>query len=518
MHTILSASIVRPGSENPPAFAASRDLFEGMLRRLEGLEAGELAHGELETLVDVEGRGLLRQLFQDHLDLRALREVRREEVVGADEVARTRVEPEHRRALTTIFGEVTVERLAYRARAVPNLYPADAVLNLPVEKQSHGLRRLAAIESSRGSFDEAAAAITRASGVRVGKRQVEELAAVAAIDVTDFYAAAKPGPSPDTDPLVLSVDGKGVVMRPEGLREGTRRAAASSDHKLATRLSGGEKRNRKRMAEVGAVYDCRPVPRTPDDIISIPGAQVGCASRPRPAPTARGKWLTASVVESIDEVIAAVFDEATRRDPQHRRPWVVLVDGNAQQIACTQAEAQRRQVEVTVVIDFIHVLEYLWKAAWCFFRQGDRAAEAWVAAHARRILAGNSHLVAAALRAKATRSRLLPDERKGADVAAAYLTNKRAHLDYAHALRQGWPIATGVIEGACRHLVKDRMDVTGARWSLDGAEAVLRLRALISNGDFDAYWSHHVEQEQQRVHRARYASVNLVLSEFALAA
>jgi len=514
MHTILPASTVQADPAMGPAFAASRDRFERLLCRLEGTETCELTHGELERLVDVEGRELLRQLVQDHLDLRAQKEVRREDVVGAEEVPRTRVEAGHRRALTTIFGEVSVERLAYRARGVPNLHPADAVLNLPLEKHSHGLRRLAAIESTRGSFDEAAAAITRASGVRVGKRQVEELAAAAAVDVTGYYAAAKPGPSPDTDPLVLSADGKGVVMRPEGLREATRRAAASSDHKLATRLSGGEKRNRKRMAEVGAVYDCSPVPRTPDDIISIPGTQV--TSRPRPGPTARGKWLTASVVESIDEVITAVFDEATRRDPQHRRPWVALVDGNRQQIERIQAEARRRKVDVTVVIDFVHVLEYLWKAAWCFFHQGDRAAEAWVAVQARRILAGNSQQVAAAIRAKATRSRLLPDERRGADVAADYLTNKRTHLDYGHALRQGWPIATGVIEGACRHLVKDRMDVTGARWSLNGAEAVLRLRALTSSGDFDAYWSYHLERERRRIHHARYA--NTAFSEFSLAA
>lgn len=516
MHTILSASAIRPNPESPPSFVASRERFERMLCLLEGPGAGELAHGELEALVEVEGRGLLRQLFQDHLDLRAQREVRQAEVVGADEVTRTRVEREHTRALSTIFGEVRVERLGYRAPAVANLYPADAVLNLPVEKHSHGLRRLAAIESTRGSFEVAADAIVRASGARVGKRQLEQLTAAAALDVPGFYAAAQPGPSPDTDPLVLSVDGKGVVMRSEGLREGTRRAAANSDHKLATRLSGGEKRNRKRMAEVGAVYDCCPIPRTPDDIISTTGAE--STSRPRPGPTARGKWLTASIVESIDEVVASVFEEAARRDPEHRRPWVVLVDGNAQQIASIQAEAHRRQVEISIVIDFIHVLEYLWKAAWCFFEQGDRAAEAWVAGHAKRILVGGSHQVAAAIRAKATRSRLLLFQRKGADIAADYLTNKRPHLDYAHALAQGWPIATGVIEGACRHLVKDRMDITGARWGLDGAEAVLRLRALISNGDFDAYWSYHLAQEQQRVHRARYANLNAPLDEIALAA
>jgi hypothetical protein len=77
-------------------------------------------------------------------------------------------------------------------------------------------------------------------------------------------------------------------------------------------------------------------------------------------------------------------------------------------------------------------------------------------------------------------------------------------MDYPTALANGWPIATGVIEGACRHLVKDRMDVTGARWGVDGAEAILKLRSLISNGDFDTYWTYHLHQEQQRVHATRY--------------
>jgi len=117
------------------------------------------------------------------------------------------------------------------------------------------------------------------------------------------------------------------------------------------------------MAEVGAVNDCSPVPRTPDDIISTPSAQDDEAWRPWPVPAARGKWLTASIVESIDEVITTVFDEATRHDHQHRRPWVALVDGNPQQIARIHAEAQRRHVDVSIVIDFVRVLEYLWKAA-----------------------------------------------------------------------------------------------------------------------------------------------------------
>jgi len=99
---------------------------------------------------------------------------------------------------------------------------------------------------------------------------------------------------------------------------------------------------------------------------------------------------------------------------------------------------------------------------------------------------------------------LSPAQRANADTCATYLLNKRSYLDYPTALEAGWPIATGVIEGACRHLVKDRMDLTGARWGLAGAEAILKLRALRSNGDFHDYWAYHLAQEQHRVHQARY--------------
>jgi hypothetical protein len=139
--------------------------------------------------------------------------------------------------LTTRFGQVVVSRIAYRARAAADLHPGDAVLNLPVEKHSHGLRRLAALEAARGSFEHAAAAIGRATTVQVGKRQVEQLAAAAAVDVDGFYAAHAPAPAPAEDVLVLSFDAKAVVMRPDGLRAATATAAASQ--KLTGRLSKG---------------------------------------------------------------------------------------------------------------------------------------------------------------------------------------------------------------------------------------------------------------------------------------
>jgi hypothetical protein len=489
-----------------PASSTSRDRFEQVCSFLGDQEAASLTHAELERRLTVDLRELVRGLYQDHLDLRAVREQRRGDVVDAGGARRVRVEAGQVRPLATVFGAVKVTRLAYRRRGQANLCPADAALNLPRELHSHGLRELCAIESSRGSFQDASDAIARACGVRLGKRQLEQLAARAAADFEAFYtqptrsqATVKQG-----DLLVLSADGKGIVMRPDALRPATAKAAAQASAKLATRLSKGEKRNRKRMAEIGAVYDLRPVPRAPSDIIGREPDTV----RPA-APKASNKWLTASVVQGAATVITSIFEEAQRRDPTHQRTWVALVDGAKHQIDCILAEARARQVQVTIVCDFIHVLEYLWSAAWSFYTEGEPAAEKWVADKALAVLNGQASTVAAAIRRKATALGLDPRTRRGADRCADYLLAKRDYLNYPQALAAGWPIATGIIEGACRHLVKDRLDLTGARWGLLGAEAILKLRALRSNDDFEQYWTFHLNQERNRVHETRYTNTTI---------
>ena len=453
-------------AEPDGAFTESRECFAELEEWLASEDAAGLEHGELEEQLDVRGRELLRRLFQDRLDLTAAREARRHDVTGRDGVRRPRAEKGRTRPLVTKFGQVTVSWIAYRSPGRPNVHPLDAELNLPEEKHSHGLRKLAAIESARGSIEAAGAAVTRATGVRIGKRQLEELARRAAAHVEAFYLQRVIRPAPADHALVLTFDGKGIVMLPGALRPATAKAAAAAAGKLATRLSPGEKNGRKRMAELACVYDAVPVPRAPEDIISMPAqkrrkkkAQAIKPNRkgkPR-EPQARGKWLTASVTDDIPAVIAAAFDEAERRDPRHERDWAVLIDGNNTQIETVTAEAASRGITVTVVIDFIHVLEYLWKAAWSFFDKGEPAAEEWVADQARKILHGNSAQVAAGIRRRATTYGYSAAERAGADECARYLDNKKDYLDYATALRNGWPIATGIIEGACRHIVKDRM-------------------------------------------------------------
>lgn len=483
-------------------FTLSRQRFDETVGWLVGSQAGGLSHAVLETRLEVAGRELLRQLLQDHLDLRAVREVRLPVVIGDDVVARGYAEPGRQRGLCTVFGQVAVTRIGYRAKGVDSRFPGDAVLNLPVGLHSHGLRRLAAVEAARGSFEQAAAAIERSCGVAVGKRQVEALAADTARDVDAFYAARSGVRCPVGDVLVLTADAKGIVMRPDALREPTRKAAAASTHKMTTRLSRGEKAGRKRMAEVVAVYHATPVPRTAADVIAIPGQPRQQATT---GPKAAGKWLHASITDDTVTVIGAMFDEASRRDPDGRRTWIALVDGNTHQIEAIRGQAKARDRPVTILIDIVHVVEYVWRAAWCFYPEGDPAVETWVAAQARDILDGRASRVASRIQQKIKQCGPDPTRRAGADACVTYLLNKARYLRYRHALANGWPIATGIIEAACRYLIKDRLDITGARWGLPGAEAVLKLRATSSNGDFDDYWRYHLAQEQHRVHNSRYA-------------
>lgn len=164
-------------------------------------------------------------------------------------------------------------------------------------------------------------------------------------------------------------------------------------------------------------------------------------------PKARSKWLCGSVDNSATQVVAAVFDRAEHRDPGHRRPWIVLVDGGPLQIELIRAEAQQRRVDVHIIVDLIHVLEYLWRAAWCLHDSSDASAEEWVARHARVLLSGGVQQTADALDGAAG---VHGAEHQGIDEAVNYLTGKADYLRDDTASERGWPVATGIIERACR--------------------------------------------------------------------
>jgi hypothetical protein len=219
-------------------------------------------------------------------------------------------------------------------------------------------------------------------------------------------------------------------------------------------------------------------------------------------PRAVNRWYTAG----RDVTIAKIFAEADRRDPGRRRTWIALVDGGIYQIGLFQAQAAARGITLAILADFIHVPEYLWKAAWCFRQARDPAAEDWVIAQALDIL----HGAAAAVTARTGQLAEDHPPRPGGEhekiirQTLHYLSARQPYLDYPKALREGWPIATSVIEGACRHLVQDRMGITGARRGLPGAQAILRLRAIYASGDHDTYRNYHIRQEHQRNHLSHY--------------
>ncbi|MCP4989523.1 MAG: hypothetical protein GY928_26760 [Colwellia sp.] len=146
---------------------------------------------------------------------------------------------------------------------------------------------------------------------------------------------------------------------------------------------------------------------------------------------------------------------------------------------------KKYQVKASIIIDFPHVLEYVWQAAWCFYEKGDDNVEKWVEKHALKILDGHSNQVAKGMRISARKLGIT--QRVNIDKCADYLLKNKARLQYGEALKSGYHIASGVIEGACRHLINDRLDVTGARWGLQGAEEILKLRSLKSSRDFNDY-------------------------------
>lgn len=477
--------------------------FRGMLAELASSSALSLEHGTLESLLNREGTELLRKLMQDHLKLRSLQEKEHTSIVGADGVTRT-----HRRSrsrpLKTLFGEVRVNRVAYGARNHLSLVPMDAELNLPSDLYSHGLRKKGSEEAARGSFGEAMAAIERSTGTTVPKRQLEEIVRSSARDFDAFYESKSlDKPEETKDLLVLSLDGKGIIVRPQDLRKTSQQRLKKSQKTFDKRRGTGEK-PRKRMATVATVYTLSASARTPEQIMGNLGSGTNSAS-PQIRPRAENKRVWASLEHSAPQVMEQAIQEALRRDPKQQRQWILLVDGDPHQIARFERVAKKYDVRVSIVMDFIHVIEKLWNAAWAFFEKNDPAAESWVTKRALKVLRGESSQVAAGIRRSATLRGVTGWQRLSVDKAANYLLKNRKYLRYDRALEDGWPIATGIVEGACRYLIKDRMDITGARWSIAGAEAVLRFRALRSSGDFERYWDFHRKNEQIRNHANKYA-------------
>jgi hypothetical protein len=479
------------GGELAAALAGPAGQFSQMVAWAAG-EAAGLDHGEREKVIGEAGRELQRQLLEATLTIDAAREERVSHVMSAAGIRHGSVEKGHDRGVVSIFGPVRAVRLAYRNRREANLYPADARWMLPGDPYTLGMRALAAYHLAGGGYGQAQEIIADRTGVTVGRAQLAGLAEDLAAWTGDFYEQRARGAAADlpaSDVIMMQADGKGIAMRPE--------------HRKS---AGKEDRTRpgiKKMAEIVAVADFTPAVREPEDIAAPPARK-----KAHPGPQARDKWVSASITESIGDMITAAFDEADRRDPQRVRQRIFLVDGNKQQITAIAGQAAERGLKVPVLIDYIHVSGYLGKASAALHPGDQVAAGQWADGQLLRILHGRARAVAATLRSVAAKTRANPRtghlDLTDVDKAVTYLAGNHKHMRYDKALEKGWPIATGLIEGSCRYVIEDRFGITGARWSPDGAEDILKLRAVVVNGDLDDYMAYYKTRYLHEHHLARY--------------
>jgi hypothetical protein len=455
-------------------------------------EAGGVDHGEREKTLADSGRELQRRLLEATFSIDSAREERISQVTSAARIRHGTVEKGHSRGVASIFGPVRAVRLAYRNRCEPSLYPADARWMLPEDPYSLGMRALAAFHLATGGYGQAQEIIKARTGVTIGRAQLSGLAVDLAALSGDFYARRAldaPEGAPG-DVLMMQADGKGIAMRPEHRKSAT--AQADTTHPGI-----------KKMAEIVAVADLTPAVREPGDIAAPPARR-----KANPGPLARDKWVSASITEDIPAMIGAAFDEADRRDPDRTRQRIFLVDGNKQQITAINEHAKDRDLKVPILIDYIHVSGYLRKAGACLHPGNPTTASQWADGQLLRVLHGRAKAVAATLRSIATKTRAHPRtshlDLTDLDKAATYLENNHQNMRYDKALAAGWPIATGLIEGSCRYVIEDRFGITGARWSPDGAEDILKLRAIVVNGDLDDYMNYYKKIYLQEHHLARY--------------
>ena len=271
-----------------------------------------------------------------------------------------------------MFGKVTVKRLSYSQRNVSSEFPLDAALNLNDDQYSGGVRKLVVTDAIDRSYDSVVKRHRENYSGTVGKPQAIKLVEDTAQDFVEFYEQRTAKDEQTDDLLVLSFDGKGLVMRPDGLREATRKNAEKSKKKRQTRLSPGEKKDRKRMAMVGTVYTVKRNPRSPESVMNL-GQQADNVVKFRPP--IRNKRVWASVEREGEQVIEEAFDEALKRDPTQKRQWVIVVDGHPHQLKMIERAASKKQIKVSIVMDFIHVLEYLWKAAHCLHDKNNESIE-----------------------------------------------------------------------------------------------------------------------------------------------
>lgn len=401
--------------------------------------------------------------------------------------------PYHDQRPTTyysVFGKVCFARPFFTAPGQQGLCPLDAELSLPARCYSDLLQEWAVYGTTDESYRESQTVLERILGLSLSVQALEACVTDAGEDVPLFYEQpADPAAAVPTGTiLVVQADGKGVPM------------VQSPTQRPPVRPGKGQKRGKKKEAVVTGLYTVDPYPRTPQEVV---GALLQDPGRPEPAarPRPEGKELRATLAGKA-VAMRCLAQRVAQREGPHIQQRVALTDG---------AEALQQQLashvpQHTLVLDIIHVTEYLWDTANALLGETHPQRVAWVRAYLEPLLAGQTDAVLTALKAEANDPTCTATQRQAVRRTIGYYQRNRPYMRYDEYLARGWPIGTGVIEGACGHLVKDRMEQAGMRWTKAGAQAVLDLRAVRLNSHWDRYWQFHRQQQHQR-HYGTSASV-----------
>ena len=469
-----------------PIIAQSRQEFEGLLAYVTGPETRASSAGEVE-------RALFRRLLALGAALLRLFLVTRAAARPAGPVlspagAPLRYHDRRARSYYSVFGKLVFARHAFTAPGQPVVCPLDAELALPARCYSDLLREWMSYGATDGAYREARALLGRILGLEPSVQALEACAGEDAADVAAFYARPPDParPTPLGTILVAQADGKGVpIRRPAG-------AAA------AGRRGKGQPSGTKKEAVVTSLYTIAPHRRAAGDVLAALMREREPGDPPAPArPRPQAKEGRAAL-DGKEAALARLAARVAQHDGDHIRQRVALTDG---------AEPLQRAMQAhlpghTLILDIVHAAERLWAAANALLGERHPERPAWVRARLGRLLAGQTEAVAADLEEAAQAPALSEARRQVARQAAAYYRRNLPHMRYDAYLAAGWPIGTGVVEGACGHLVRDRMEQAGMRWTPAGAQAVLDLRAVRLNGHWDDYWRFHRQQQQQRLYGA----------------
>jgi hypothetical protein len=400
-----------------------------------------------------------------------------------------RLEATHARRYVSIFGEFVLERTVYGSREGQKIdfVPLDNRLQLPATVFSYVLQDWDQAFCAEEAFGQSAWMIERILGLKQSVDSLEHMNEHMAKHVKSFREH-RPMPKPEDEGaiMVLGGDGKGVVMR--------REEPAPRGHRTK-----GEKASQKRMAIVGTAYTIDRHLRTAEQVVAALFGDPQANLPPRPEPQHKHVWASLpqqtkdGLVAAVDIVYPWLLNEVAERNRGLTKEMVCVQDG--QESLWDAAERHLPQKKRTNILDLLHVTPRLWQAAHVFCQEGSDAAEQFMRVRLLKILHGRSDLVVRGLREMASKRGLSGAKKKTIASVCAYLDANRSRMHYDEYLAKGYPIASGAIEGACRHLIKDRLERAGMHWTPAGAQAMLDVRSTLVNGDWERYQTYYREWE-----------------------